>query len=607
MSLDPGTRLGPYDIVSLLGAGGMGEVYRARDTRLDRTVALKILPPSLASDPAFRERFTREGRAISQLDHPNICTLYDVGEQDGTSFLVMQYLEGETLESRLKKGALPLDQVLQFAIQIADALDKAHRAGIVHRDLKPGNVMLTKSGALLLDFGLAKTTTVGAAAGLSMLPTTPPGLTAQGTILGTFQYMAPEQLEGDEVDARTDIFAFGSVLFEMVTGRKAFEGKSQASLLAAIMHMEPPPLSTRQALVPESLDRAIRTCLAKDPDARWQSTADLRRELKWIAETPAVVSRNDARALSPRRLTFAAAAIGGVLGMIAGAGLVWTGARRAVAPSRPVTRFSIPLGPGEQFTGTRQFAAISRDGKRIAYVADQRIYLRSLDQLVPTPIRGAESAGISTPFFSPDGQWVGYADNSQIKRVSINGGTPVIIGDGLGRGVWGAVDWVSDDLIAFGAVGGVWRVRSSGGNVEPLVKIDEAGNQRESDGLAGSTGRVVHDAQSRRIWRIRAASRWRRTEAGRRSRSRCPVRPNRAHRLRGRRHAVGGPIRCGRTQCNRHTGAARGKCSPRSRRWGVGAVQCVRHGNAPLRSRRFGRAAISGVDRSPRTGVGGAD
>ena len=243
MTLTPGARLGPHEILSPLGAGGMGEVYKARDTRLDRTVAIKILPQALAADPQFRDRFDREARTISQLDHPHICALHDVGEQDGTAYLVMQYLEGETLEARLKKGALPLEQALQYGIQIADALDKAHRADIVHRDLKPGNIMLTKAGAKLLDFGLAKAIPAGTAAGLSMLRTTPPDLTAQGTILGTFQYMAPEQIEGLEADARTDIFAFGAVLFEMLTGRPAFEGKTRAQLLGAILKDEPPPVS----------------------------------------------------------------------------------------------------------------------------------------------------------------------------------------------------------------------------------------------------------------------------------------------------------------------------------------------------------------------------
>src|SRR3984893_14664098 len=285
MALAAGARLGPYEILSALGAGGMGEVYRARDTRLDRTVAIKVLRDALSVDPQFRDRVDREARTISQLDHPHICSLYDVGEQDGTSFLVMPYLEGETLEARLKKGALPLGRVVEYAIQIADALNKAHRAGITHRDLKPGNVMLTKTGATLLDFGLAKAGgPVGAAPGLSMLPTTPPGLTARGTIVGTFQYMAPEQLEGHEADARTDIFAFGAILYEVITGKKAFEGKSQASLIAAILEREPPPVSGLQPLVPQTLDRVIRRCLAHDPDERWQTASDLSIPLQWIGE-----------------------------------------------------------------------------------------------------------------------------------------------------------------------------------------------------------------------------------------------------------------------------------------------------------------------------------
>ena len=295
MPLSSGARLGPYEILTPLGAGGMGEVYKARDTRLDRTVAIKILPETLAGDPQFRARFDREARTISQLDHPHICALYDVGEQNpstgsgrAVAYLVMQYLEGETLETRLTKGPVPLTEALTTAIQIASALDTAHRAGITHRDLKPGNVMLTKSGATLLDFGLAKASApaiaVMAGAGGSMLPTTPPNLTAQGAILGTFQYMAPEQLEGKEADARTDIFAFGAVLYEMVTGKKAFEGKSQASLIGAIMHAEPAPISTLQPLTPRALDRVVKKCLAKEPDERWQSAKDLHDELKWIAE-----------------------------------------------------------------------------------------------------------------------------------------------------------------------------------------------------------------------------------------------------------------------------------------------------------------------------------
>src|ERR1700674_5299185 len=286
MAILPGKRLGPYEILSAIGAGGMGEVYRARDTRLDRTVAIKVLPAHLADDPDRRERFEREARTIASLNHPHICTLYDIGHQDGIDFLVLEYLEGETLAQRLMKGPLPLDQALQFAIEIADALNKAHRKGVTHRGLNPGNIMLTKSGTKLLDFGLAKLKqeTAPANISLSKLPTAEDNLTAQGTILGTLQYMAPEQLEGKEVDARTDTFAFGAVVYEMATGKRAFEGESQASLIAAILEREPPAMSSLQPMTPLALDRAIKTCFAKEPDGRWQAASDLTRELKWIAE-----------------------------------------------------------------------------------------------------------------------------------------------------------------------------------------------------------------------------------------------------------------------------------------------------------------------------------
>src|ERR1700683_1866505 len=258
MALAPATRLGPYEILSSIGAGGMGEVYRARDTRLDRIVAIKILREHLSGNPQLRERFDREAKAISSLSHPHICPLYDVGHQDRTDYLVMEYLEGETLAHRLKKGPLAPDQVLQVAIQITDALDAAHRHGVIHRDLKPGNIMLTKSGAKLLDFGLAKVRAAEAVAGMTALPTATTPLTAEGTILGTMQYMAPEQLEGQEADARTDIFALGTVMYEMATGRKAFEGKSHASLIAAILERDPPPISTLQTMTPPALDHVVR-------------------------------------------------------------------------------------------------------------------------------------------------------------------------------------------------------------------------------------------------------------------------------------------------------------------------------------------------------------
>src|SRR5499425_235963 len=287
MSLPSGTKLGPYEIQALAGAGGMGEVYRARDIRLDRTVAVKVLPTHLSSNAEQRQRLEREARAASALNHPHICTLFDVGHQNGTDYLVMEYLEGETLAERLKKGPLPLNQVLQYAIEIADALDKAHRKGITHRDLKPGNILLTKSGSKLLDFGLAKLKQEAApVAALSQRPTAESAMTAEGTILGTLQYMAPEQVEGktNEIDARTDIFAFGAVVYEMATGKKAFEGKTQASLIAKILETEPVPMSSLQPMTPPALDRVVKKCLAKEPEKRWQTASDLYDELQWISE-----------------------------------------------------------------------------------------------------------------------------------------------------------------------------------------------------------------------------------------------------------------------------------------------------------------------------------
>src|SRR5882762_670078 len=314
MSLLPGNKLGPYEIVALLDAGGMGEVYKARDPRLDRTVAIKVLPNHVAADPNVRERFEREARAVAALNHPHICTLHDVGQQDGIDYLVMEYLEGQTLASRLEKGALPLDEALQFAIEIADALDKAHRQGIVHRDLKPGNIMLTKTGMKLLDFGLAKLAPpapVGIA-GMTMAPTKSSPLTGQGTILGTLQYMAPEQLEGKEADARTDIFALGAVIYEMATGKKAFEGKSQASVIGKILETDPPPISSLQPMTPPALDRVVKKCLQKDPDERWQNARDVTDELKWIAEggsQPTIPVTLVARRKLKERLAWAVAAV----------------------------------------------------------------------------------------------------------------------------------------------------------------------------------------------------------------------------------------------------------------------------------------------------------
>ena len=327
MTLTPGTRLGPYQIGEPIGAGGMGEVYRARDTRLDRSVAIKVLPAHLSSLHDLRERFEREARTVSSLNHPNICTLHDIGSQDGIDFLVMEYLEGETLADRLSGGrTLKLADALEIAMQIADALDKAHRQGVVHRDLKPGNVMLTKAGASrndapqakLLDFGLAKQAKPAATvsgAGQSIMPTEGQPLTAHGAIIGTFQYMAPEQLEGQEADARTDIFAFGVMLYEMVTGRRAFEGKSHVSLIAAIVDHDPPPMSSLTSVSPPLLDHLVKTCLAKNPDRRWQTMADVLIHFRLIADTGGELASPAASVQIARRLRLAwsAAAVLGVL------------------------------------------------------------------------------------------------------------------------------------------------------------------------------------------------------------------------------------------------------------------------------------------------------
>ncbi len=289
MALSRGTKLGPYEIVAPLGAGGMGEVYRARDTRLQRTVAIKILPAHFSSDPVRKQRFEREAKIISSLNHPHICVLHDVGRQDDTDFLVMEYLEGETLAARLHKGSLPIGQVLKYGLQMADALDKAHRRGVVHRDLKPGNIMLTKEGAKLLDFGLAKVTAplatqaaMAAAAGTTMTGTahSSTSVTETGMIMGTFQYMSPEQAEGHEVDSRSDIFSLGAVFYEMVTARAPFSGKDRFAVTAAVLGKEPEPIATLRPSTPPALDRAIRTCLAKDPEDRWQTAHDLALELR---------------------------------------------------------------------------------------------------------------------------------------------------------------------------------------------------------------------------------------------------------------------------------------------------------------------------------------
>ena len=478
MTLAAGTKLGPYEITGAIGSGGMGEVYRAKDTRLERIVAVKILPDHLSDRAELRERFEREARTIASLNHPHICTLYDVGHQNGTDYLVMEYLEGETLAERLKKGPLPLNQVLQYALEISDALDKAHRKGITHRDLKPGNIMLTKSGTKLLDFGLAKLRGPQAAvANLSALPTEGNSITAQGTIVGTLQFMAPEQLEGKEVDARTDIFAFGVVVYEMATGKKAFEGKTQASLIAKILETDPPPMSSLQPMTPPALDRLVKKCLAKEPEKRWQAASDVCDELKWIAEggsqatLAATVAPKGIRTLGRRPLILS---VGSLLIGLAIAGLaVWN---LKPVPPRPVSRFTIALPPGQQLAGlgSGPAAVLSPDGTHLAYVATQggkqQLYLRALDSLEARPIPGTE--GGVNPFFSPDGQWVGFFAGGKLKKVSVYGGAAVTLGDAQ---VPLGASWSSQGMIAFASSANVslQQVPEAGGVPQPLTRLEK--------------------------------------------------------------------------------------------------------------------------------------
>jgi serine/threonine-protein kinase len=453
----------------------MGEVYKARDTRLDRIVAIKVLPTHLADRSELRERFEREAKTIASLNHPHICTLYDTGIQDAIDFLVMEYIEGETLAQRLAKGPLPLEQVLQYAIEISDALDKAHRKGVTHRDLKPGNVMLTKTGTKLLDFGLAKLKqeVTPANVPLSELPTANEPLTAHGSIVGTLQYMAPEQLEGKEVDARTDIFAFGAVVYEMATGKKAFEGKSQASLMVAILEREPPAMSSLQPMTPPALDRVVKKCLAKEPEKRWQAASDICDELKWIAEGGSQVALASAaaakgfRALGRRELIISGCAL---LLAVAVAGLaIWNLKPAPVPGPQPVTRTVITLPPGQQLAGMENgpSVALSPDGTLLAYVARQggtlQIYLRAMESLEARPIPGTE--GAINPFFSPDSQWLGFFASGKLKKVSVSGGAAVTLGDAVaGRGA----SWGSQRMIAFAPT-----------NITSLQQVSEAGGTRQ--------------------------------------------------------------------------------------------------------------------------------
>jgi serine/threonine-protein kinase len=486
MALASGARLGPYEVNGVIGSGGMGVVYKAKDTRLDRTVAIKVLPEDVASTPELRDRFEREAKAISRLNHPHICTLHDVGSQNGIDFLVMEYLEGETLAERLSKGALPPGKSLEFGVQIADALVEAHRAGIVHRDLKPGNAMLTKSGVKLLDFGLAKLVKNPAVSGES------DALTQERTLVGTLRYMAPEQLEGKSVDARADLWAFGMLLYEMLTGKSAFGGGSPASLMSAILKDEPVPLSTIQPLTPRPLERLVQKCLRKDPEDRWQTARDLKDELVWIGQGEDRVEG----ASAPGRGRWSYVAIAG--GTIVATLLLSSLFRQDPGEPGTVKRFAINLPPGQSLAsyGARGIA-ISPDGESVVFpvaLEDGRtqLYWRSIGNLEATPLRGTEGAG--NPFFSPDGEWVAFYANGALEKIRLTEGSsssPICVT----TDVIGA-SWEPDGTIWF-SDGRLHRVPSSGGKAEPVSYSGEDVLTSLGGGLPGGKGLLLFGGSGR--------------------------------------------------------------------------------------------------------------
>jgi Tol biopolymer transport system component len=428
MSLQPGQRLGPYEITARIGAGGMGEVWQAKDTRLERQVAIKVLPQGFAANETLRARFEREAKAISALSHPNICTLFDIGNEDDTEFLVMELLEGESLADRLERGALPFAEVLTYGAQIADALDAAHRQGIIHRDLKPANVMLTRSGAKLLDFGLARVAAEAAPVTEMTQTVGQRPLTEEGTILGTFQYMSPEQLEGQEAGPRTDIFGLGALLYEMATGSRAFQGETRTSLIAAIVSSVPPPVSTMAQMTPPAFDHVVRTCLEKDPDDRWQSARDVANQLRWIgtAGSEAGVARSVASARRVKRRTWIALAAAGWL--VAAAVGLWTAMNTTPDKPRVVRTFTWPI---EQLEALK----ISPDGSRLMYAADDYVHIHELDD--GTTHRLDDTRGVIYANWSPDGRTIAFISSRnadgrrlaepELRRLDPEGGSSTTI------------------------------------------------------------------------------------------------------------------------------------------------------------------------------------
>jgi eukaryotic-like serine/threonine-protein kinase len=485
MALTSGTKLGPYEIQSPLGAGGMGEVYRACDTRLDRTVAVKILPSHLSENADAKQRFDREARAISSLNHPNICTLYDVGHQDGIDFLVMEFLEGETLADRLMKGPLPTEQVLKYGIEVCEGLERAHKSGVIHRDLKPGNVMLTKTGAKLMDFGLAKSVTATApASSLTMTVSHPSGqpLTAQGTLVGTFQYMSPEQTEGKEADARSDIFSLGTVLYEMATGKRAFSGKTQASIVAAILATEPPPISTVQPMSPPALEQVVRTSLAKDPEDRFQSVHDLKLQLKWIAQASssqlAAPAQIRARRTIQKRTLIISTAVGWVLAAVVLA--LFLGSRSQLDDARrPKTASWLAPGNTSYAGAVLGPPALSPDGSKLAFLTatgmESKLWVRDVATGTAQQIPDVEQP--SFPFWSPDGKYLGFFSAGKLKKVALAGGPVQVICDAPeGRGA----SWSPRGVILFtpNIFESLYQVPEGGGTPQKITEAQSGWTHR---------------------------------------------------------------------------------------------------------------------------------
>jgi len=469
--LKPGDRLGCFEVRGLIGSGGMGEVYRAHDTRLDRDVAIKILSASIVDDGA-RERLECEARAIAKLTHPRICTLHDVGsarigDADAT-YLVMELIHGETLAARLRRGPLPLDEALTIAVDIAEALVVAHGAGIVHRDLKPANVMLTRNGAKLLDFGLARLPPSFTGAPRPAAAVDDP-ITQHGTIVGTPPYMAPEQLSGHSSDARTDLFALGAILYEAISGRRPFEGASQAELTSAILGQEPVLLSARAANAPPAVERLVSTCLAKDPDERWQSARDLLRALRWALSDRLLPQAVRGGAGSSR----AAVAVASLVGLLVVAAIVLP---RRSAPPAPRVSFSVYPPDFTKFQRGTAEMAISPDGSRLVFVAEfadgtRKLWVRRLDSTESRTVDGSE--GASSPFWSPDGRSIAFFARGKLKKIAEAGGSPQDICEvrlGPRGGTWGR-----DGTIVFGAFGqSLMRVAESGGAVTPVTVLNDA-------------------------------------------------------------------------------------------------------------------------------------